>query len=211
MKILETFHKRVHFLSVLALAVLLCGCGLTARQDGAKAPVVAHGQSNIGQEAEEGASIPPLFDDAIAQKKVAGFYDKKPTQCVPYAREVSGLRIFGDAHTWWRQAANMGLERGTQPHEGSVLVLKKGKKLSLGHVAVVKRVLSNREMDVTHSNWGNNTKKRSFIYESMRVRDVSPNNDWSQLRFWNKYSNAYGSIYPNHGFIYPTTQMASAQ
>ena len=25
-------------------------------------------------------------------------------QCVPYARQVSGIRIFGDAHTWWDQA-----------------------------------------------------------------------------------------------------------
>ena len=25
-------------------------------------------------------------------------------QCVPYARQVSGIRIFGDAHTWWGQA-----------------------------------------------------------------------------------------------------------
>ena len=25
-------------------------------------------------------------------------------QCVPYARQVSGIRIYGDAHTWWDQA-----------------------------------------------------------------------------------------------------------
>jgi hypothetical protein len=26
-------------------------------------------------------------------------------QCVPYARQVSGIQIYGDAWTWWDQAA----------------------------------------------------------------------------------------------------------
>ena len=26
-------------------------------------------------------------------------------QCVPYARDVTGIDIYGDAHTWWQQAA----------------------------------------------------------------------------------------------------------
>ena len=26
-------------------------------------------------------------------------------QCVPFARLMSGIQIFGDAHTWWQQAA----------------------------------------------------------------------------------------------------------
>ena len=28
----------------------------------------------------------------------------KPLQCVPYAREHSGIKLFGDAYTWWDQA-----------------------------------------------------------------------------------------------------------
>ena len=30
---------------------------------------------------------------------------QKPLQCVPYARDHSGVKIFGDAYTWWDQAA----------------------------------------------------------------------------------------------------------
>ncbi|MFN3286808.1 MAG: CHAP domain-containing protein, partial [bacterium] len=26
-------------------------------------------------------------------------------QCVPFARMISGVQIFGDAWTWWKQAA----------------------------------------------------------------------------------------------------------
>ena len=38
-------------------------------------------------------------------------------QCVPYARQVSGIRIFGDAHTWWDQAAGH-YARGNRPKVG---------------------------------------------------------------------------------------------
>jgi len=176
--------------------------------------LIAHGQILPNQN----SAIPEVLENALGgitsrskMEMASGFYDKKPTQCVPYARQVSGFQIYGNAHTWWNQAKNKGYERGIKPKEGSVLVLKKGHKLSLGHVAVVNEVLSDREMNVAHSNWGNNTKKRSFIYESMRVRDVSARNDWSELRFWNKYSKAYGSIYPNHGFIYPPLNVASSE
>ncbi len=30
---------------------------------------------------------------------------QKPLQCVPYAREHSGVKIYGDAYTWWDKAA----------------------------------------------------------------------------------------------------------
>lgn len=39
-----------------------------------------------------------LFADSGAQ-------DGKPyLQCVPYARQISGIQIYGDAWTWWGQA-----------------------------------------------------------------------------------------------------------
>ena len=41
-------------------------------------------------------------------------------QCVPYAREVSGIRIYGDAHTWWDQAAGH-YARGVRPRVGAVM------------------------------------------------------------------------------------------
>ncbi len=126
---------------------------------------------------------------------------KEPIQCVPYARKVSGIPIYGDAHTWWYQAANK-YARGNRPQEGAVLVLSKSNRLRYGHLAVVKRVVGPRDIDITHSNWGSDRKTRSVVYNSMRVRDISPNNDWTRLKFWNAYTNAFGSPYPAHGFIY---------
>ena len=58
------------------------------------------------------------------------------TQCVPFARDYSGIQIFGDAWTWWSQA-NGRYARGQMPQRGSVLTLKKTNKLTAGHVAVV--------------------------------------------------------------------------
>lgn len=40
-------------------------------------------------------------------------------QCVPYAREVSGIQIYGDAHTWWDQAEGK-FKRGKRPKVGAV-------------------------------------------------------------------------------------------
>ena len=40
------------------------------------------------------------FDTFAAQGAELDAY----LQCVPYARDVSGIQIYGDAHTWWDQA-----------------------------------------------------------------------------------------------------------
>src|SRR6185503_6014250 len=47
---------------------------------------------------------------------------QKPLQCVPYAREHSPIKIFGDAYTWWDQASGK-YERGSNPAAGTVMVL----------------------------------------------------------------------------------------
>jgi hypothetical protein len=36
----------------------------------------------------------------------------------------------------------------------------------------------------------------------MAVLDVSPANDWTQLRFWNKEARVWGAVYPASGFVY---------
>ncbi|WP_447406321.1 CHAP domain-containing protein, partial [Clostridium perfringens] len=41
-------------------------------------------------------------------------------QCAPYAREVSGIALHGNANTWWGQAAGR-YQRGHKPEVGSVL------------------------------------------------------------------------------------------
>ncbi len=126
---------------------------------------------------------------------------KTLTQCVPYARDVSGIQIRGDAHTWWRQAQGR-YERSAQPKVGSVMVLSKTQRLRYGHVAVVTKVIDSRNIEVEHANWGGDRETRSVVYTAMPVKDVSADNDWSKSRFWHYPSSTYGSVYPVSGFIY---------
>ena len=56
-------------------------------------------------------------------------------QCVPFAREVSGIDIRGNAKTWWAQAADR-YDRGSNPREGSVLAMPGYGKMGYGHVAI---------------------------------------------------------------------------
>lgn len=119
-------------------------------------------------------------------------------QCVPYARAVTGLDIRGDAWSWWDQAAGR-YERGSQPAPYAVLVLTKGVRLDLGHLAVVRRVLDRRRIRVDHANWANDGR----IVTDMTVVDVSAANDWTEVRFWNPAADQWGNVYVAKGFIYP--------
>lgn len=126
----------------------------------------------------------------------------KAEQCVPYARRMSGVELYGDAYSWWDKAQKTGYTRGPSPKPGAVLVLARTSKMTSGHVAVVNRVLDARHIDVTHSNWGNDKKSRRVIYKSMLVEDISSGNDWSSVRFWNREENCFGFPYAVSGFIY---------
>lgn len=121
-------------------------------------------------------------------------------QCVPYARAISGIEIFGDAWTWWQAAAGR-YQRGARPLPGAVLVLKRDGRLPSGHVAVVSALVNAREIRITHANWGYAGKPRGQVDRDIPVIDVSPANDWSEIRVWN--GDTFGRIYPAHGFIYP--------
>ncbi len=129
-------------------------------------------------------------------------YVSSPIQCVPYAREVSGIPIYGDAWTWWDQAAGTWA-RGNDPEPGAVLVIGARGRLSYGHLSVVKTVLDSRTILVTQSNWGSDAETRRRVYHAQSVIDVSPANDWSQVRYYNPDTGAFGSIYAADGFIYP--------
>ena len=61
---------------------------------------------------------------------------QKPLQCVPYARDHSGVKIYGDAYTWWDQAAEK-FTRAQTPASGAVMVLSGYAGPDRGHVAVV--------------------------------------------------------------------------
>src|SRR5690606_7315989 len=75
-------------------------------------------------------------------------------QCVPYVRDNSAVKIWGDAWTWWDQAAGK-YARGAAPAPGAVLVLHDYAGPRQGHVAVVRTLVSNREIRIDHANWLN--------------------------------------------------------
>ncbi|WP_374659085.1 CHAP domain-containing protein [Phenylobacterium sp.] len=123
-------------------------------------------------------------------------------QCVPFARLISGVQIYGDAYTWWRQAAGK-YETGFTPKAGAVLCFKPVGKMRLGHVAVVSQVLTDRVIQITHANWSRIGGTRGQIEKDVTVIDVSPSGDWSQVKVWYDPVRDLGSsTYPTHGFIY---------
>ncbi|MBB5747350.1 CHAP domain-containing protein [Brevundimonas variabilis] len=137
-----------------------------------------------------------------------GFFAVAPTtaraddpywQCVTFARMFSGINIFGDAWTWWRQAADK-FRTGDAPATGSVLVFRPEGRMSRGHVAVVSDVLTDRVIRITHANWGGS---RGKVEENVTVVDVSGENDWSQVKVWYSPIHDLGTtVYPTYGFIY---------
>jgi len=127
-------------------------------------------------------------------------------QCVPFARLISGIQIFGDARTWWSQAVGK-YETGFVPKEGAVLCFKPFGRMKLGHVAVVSQVLTDRVIQVTHANWSIIDGGRGQVEQNVTVIDVSPMGDWSRVKVWNDPSADLGSTtYPTYGFIYQNAQ-----
>jgi surface antigen len=130
-------------------------------------------------------------------------------QCAEFARLFSGIQIFGDAATWWRQAMGK-YARGFTPETGSVLVFKASGIMAKGHVAVVSHVLTDRIIQVTHANWSVIDGHRGQVEKDVTVVDVSPTGDWSQVKVWYDPSHNLGStIYPTYGFVYRAAQQAA--
>lgn len=130
--------------------------------------------------------------------------------CVPYAREVSGIRVIGNAWQWWHNAAGV-YARGDRPEIGSVLNFRANPRMPLGHVAVVEAIVNAREIRVEHANWP------SFgipgqIMRDVTVVDVSEANNWSAVRVELGRGADFGSVYPTYGFIYnrPDTGVITA-
>ncbi|MBX3593034.1 CHAP domain-containing protein [Sphingomonas sp.] len=119
-------------------------------------------------------------------------------QCVPYARMVSGIEIYGNALTWWSQAEGK-YERGREPVAGSVMSFAPTARMKLGHVAMVSKVISDREVLLTHANWS----RRGGVEKNVIAIDVSDKGDWSRVKVWFAGNNGLGSsVYPVNGFIY---------
>jgi surface antigen len=127
-------------------------------------------------------------------------------QCVPFARLMSGIQIFGDARTWWSQAVGK-YDTGFVPRSGAVLCFKPTARMNLGHVAFVSQVLTDRVIQVTHANWSVIDGGRGQVEKDVTVVDVSPAGDWSQVKVWYDPIRDLGTtVYPTHGFIYQNNQ-----
>ncbi len=117
-------------------------------------------------------------------------------ECAPFARALSGVRLWGEAADWWWQADGR-YARDDVPSVGSVLVFRRSGRLPSGHVAVVSRILGRRQILVTQANWVHHR-----VSEDQPVIDISSANDWSQVRVWWPPSGQMGvSDYPVYGFI----------
>ena len=158
---------------------------------------------------------PALADDfgaaAGAQAELDAYI-----QCVPYAREVSGIQIYGDARTWWDQAQGQ-FATGNTPRPGAVMAFRPHRNMQLGHVATVSRVLDSRRVLLDHANWSPVNGRRGQIERDVLAVDVSAANDWSSVRVWYAPLGKVGTTpWPVEGFIYgdgqptPRTRIAQA-
>jgi hypothetical protein len=139
---------------------------------------------------------------------VPGYGADQDLSCVPYARMRSGIQLRGDAWEWWGAAAGR-YARARRPEPGGVLVIARSSRLPSGHVAVVSRVIGPREIRVDHANWASGAA-RGRVARDQPVMDVSPRNDWSQVRVWYPRVNDFGNtVFAAHGFVLPRMDVAS--
>ncbi|WP_379486990.1 CHAP domain-containing protein [Novosphingobium soli] len=143
------------------------------------------------------------LDDALGNDAAAGSALTVPKapghlECVPYARTTSGIQIYGDAHTWWGQAKGR-YATGRMPKVGAVMAIRPYNNSRLGHVATVSKVLDSRTILLSHANWSVPGK----VERNVTALDVSPDNDWSQVRIWYAPIHGLGTTHwPVSGFIY---------
>ena len=123
-------------------------------------------------------------------------------QCVPYARERSGVQIYGDARTWWDQAD--GPLQARQPP-----TRRRGDGVSPARQHAPRpcrrgrRVIDSRTVLLDHANWSPIDGRRGQIERGVKAVDVSPANDWSEVRVWYAPLQDLGTTaWPVAGFIY---------
>ncbi|WP_338662674.1 CHAP domain-containing protein [Pararoseomonas sp. SCSIO 73927] len=130
--------------------------------------------------------------------------------CVPYARMVTGMAVSGNGGTWWNNAAG-SYARGQRPEAGSVLVFRSSGGMRSGHVAVVERQVSAREITIHHANWEGPGIRKGTVTRNISVVDVSDANDWTAVRVQVGHdSGSYGRTYPTYGFIFNRPEGAPA-
>jgi hypothetical protein len=84
-----------------------------------------------------------------------------------------------------------------------VIVFARNARLPLGHVAVVSHVVERRVVMLTHANWSRFNGQRGHAEQDVTLFDVSPRNDWSEVKVWFRDAAGLGStVYPVSGFVY---------
>ena len=85
------------------------------------------------------------------------------------------------------------------PRAGSVLAFEPTRRMRIGHVAMVSKIVSAREVLLRHANWS----RRGGVETDVRAVDVSAAGDWSLVKVWYGPTGGLGtSSYPTHGFIH---------
>ncbi len=124
-------------------------------------------------------------------------------QCVPYAREMSGIAdlrrrayVVGPGgravparpHAAGRRSD--GVSAASQDEAGPC-----GRRRPESSIA--------RTVLLNHSNWSPINGRRGQIERNVKAIDVSPDNDWSSVRVWYHPLQAFGKTrWPVHGFIH---------
>ncbi|HWU50292.1 MAG TPA: CHAP domain-containing protein [Asticcacaulis sp.] len=145
----------------------------------------------------------PLYAKTVHHAKASHKSSSSPyLQCVTFARQLTGMQIFGDAWTWWEKATDK-YDEGHAPKPGAVLVFRPQGKMRLGHVAVVSQIITDRYIQVTHANWSPINGRRGQVEDHVNVLDVSDKGDWSKVKVWYGPLNDLGTtVYTTYGFIY---------
>jgi hypothetical protein len=147
-----------------------------------------------------GARLLPLLCLALAAcgGSGSGVGISASVECAPFARALTGVLLSGAAADWWHQADGR-YTRSRTPEVGTVLVFRRSARLPSGHVSVVSRVVSRRQILVTSANWVHN-----HVTQDEPVVDVSDDGDWSVVRVWWPPAGQMGvTDYPVYGFIRP--------
>ncbi len=188
-------------------ALAASGDAMAARQDQAQQRPGRDPVRKVGMAAPAAQAVPHraarhLRSNRHTHARLASTGESGGISCVPYARAVTGMQISGNGGDWWTNAAGL-YDRGQRPERGSVMAFRATGGMSRGHVAVVRQVAGPREVRIDHANWGGPGIRRGTVMQDVSVIDVSEANDWSEVRVQVGHDdNAFGRVYPTHGFIY---------
>jgi hypothetical protein len=153
--------------AAVALCSLVAGCGTLDEVSPSSSSYASADRATVPAAPAEDPRLFPDDDLDSAPSLVAG-----AVQCVPYVRAHSTIDIHGDAYIWWEKAAGV-YQRSTAPAAGAVMVMIGYAGKHRAHVAIVRRLVTPREIRIDHANWLND----GAVYVNDPVVDVSPDND----------------------------------